>query len=143
MIRKLCILLLALPAMGFAQTPKNIVLTWIQPTNTSQWPICSATVTTMCADHLELSDVTVPASPVIVTSSIAPTATGYTYPVPSGNTYSTRLYSLVLVYKDDKGVTGRTVAATCGNTNTNPPCAVNSIPVSPPPNVTNFTGTVQ
>jgi hypothetical protein len=138
-MKKLSMLLasVCLCASAFAQTATSIVFTW---SNTdSSVPACSSSVTVNCLVGQTITDVTVAASPVVLSSSISPTATTYTTPLPAFTTTS-RAYTLVVNYKDANGKAQATAPAACGNGSA-APCSV-SVPlvVNPP---TGFTVTTQ
>lgn len=123
--------LFGIPA--FAQTSE--VLTW---TNTA--PACTATVTTSCGKTLTLSDVT-SLTPLVVSATILPTVATYTItPLPSAGVHN---YLLVVNGFDAVGNAVTSNGATCGTSNTPPPCAV----TVPPPFVlgppTGFKATAQ
>jgi hypothetical protein len=130
-------MLLCLSTSAFAQT-SNIVFTWGN-TNSSVHA-CSSTVTSACLVGQTITDTTIAASPVVISSSISPTATTYSTPLPAF-TGVTRTYTLVVNYKDASGKAQATSAASCGSGNTTAPCSV-SVPlvVNPP---TGFTATAQ
>lgn len=138
-MKKLFMLLasVCLSVSAIAQT-SNIVFTWAN-TNSSV-PACSSTVTTACLVGQTITDTTIASSPVVLSSSISPTATTYTSPLPAF-TGVTRTYTLVVNYKDATGKAQATAAASCGSGNTAAPCSV-SVPlvVNPP---TGFTATAQ
>lgn len=90
-----------------AQAASSIVFTWTN--NNSGLTTCSSTVTSACLVGHTITDTTVSASPVVLSSSISPTATTYTTPLPAF-TASTRTYSLVLNYKDASGAAQATTA---------------------------------
>ena len=129
-------MLLCLSTSAFAATPSNIVFTWAN--TDSSVPACSSTVTTACLVGQTITDTTVAASPVVLSSSISPTATTYTTPLPAF-TGVTRTYTLVVNYKDASGKAQVTAPASCATGNA--PCSV-SVPlvVNPP---TGFTATAQ
>jgi hypothetical protein len=128
------------PAQTAPAPTTQVALKWTLPA--SPWPQCTTSTTAACNDYFLVVDQTVASKPVTLNAanSLASTATTYTAAVPAGNVYATRLYALVLMFKDSSGaeVTGPT--ATCGSANTAPPCAVAVTPTTPP-NVTGFTGT--
>jgi hypothetical protein len=140
------IAILMLPcSAALAQSPSPtapaVNLTWTA--GSPAWTACSTTVTAACSWYYLVIDATVPSAPVTLTpaNTLAVTATSYTTPPYTNNAFGTRLYNLVLVYKDVTGATQMDVAATCGTTNTAPPCAVTGIPVVPPPSPTGLKGT--
>jgi ABC-type transport system involved in multi-copper enzyme maturation permease subunit len=101
--------LACLSSASLAQTPPSIAFSWTN--NNSGIPTCSGTVTSTCLVGHTLTDTTVSGSPVVLSSSISPTATTYTTPLPSFTT-TTRTYSLVVNYKDASGAAQATSAAT-------------------------------
>ena len=123
--------LFGIPA--FAQTSE--VLTW---TNTAA--ACTTTVTTSCGKTLTLSDVT-SLTPLVISSAILPTVSTYTItPLPSAGVHN---YLLVVNGFDAVGNAVTSAGATCGTSNTPPPCAI----TVPPPFVlgapTGFKATAQ
>lgn len=135
---KLTLLFVMALAVGAASAQTQIKTTW-----ESAWTPCSTSTSAACSDHQTLTDVTVSGAPVVISSTIPANVTTFTTPIPVPNLYPTRLYTLVVTYRDVNGMLHDTSAATCGSANTAPPCAVTTIPVSNPPSATNFTGTVQ
>lgn len=129
-----------------AQTPSPtapaVALTWTP--GSPAWTACSTTVTVACDSYYLVIDATVPSAPVTLTAAntLPLSATSYTTAPYTNNAYGTRLYNLVLVYKDVTGATQMAAAATCGSAGTAPPCAVTGLPVVPPPSPTGLTGTV-
>lgn len=137
-------LLMSLGASAQSPSPTApaVALTWTA--GSPAWTACSTTVTTVCSAYYLVIDATVPSAPVTLTAAntLAVTATSYTTPPYANNAYGTRLFNLVLVYKDVDGATQMDAAATCGSANTAPPCAVTNIPVVPPPSPAGLKGTV-
>lgn len=132
---------LAAVAQSPSPTAPAVGLTWTA--GSPAWTACSTTVTTACSWYYLVIDETVPSAPVTLTpvNTLAVTATSYTTPPYTNNAFATRLFNLVLVYKDVTGATQMGAAATCGTTNTAAPCAVTKIPVVPPPSPSGLTGT--
>jgi hypothetical protein len=111
-LKKLSAILLAVFLVSvptFAQAATSIVFTWTN--NNSSILACSSTVATACLVGQTLTDTTVSASPVVLSSAISPTATTYTTPLPAF-TAASRTYSLVLNYKDASGTAQATSAVT-------------------------------
>jgi hypothetical protein len=127
-MRYLLAALFALGTVAHAQT--KIVMTWTNP-NTGI-AVCSAAVTSACINNQVLTDTTVANSPVVVSSTIAPTAATYT--IATLPAAGSRTYSLVQNFLDFAGKAQTTAAAT--TTVTVPAPFV----VNPP---TGFTGVVQ
>ena len=94
---------------AFAQSPTSIVFTWTN--NDAGIPACSSTVTSSCLVGQTLTDTTVPSSPAVLSSSISPTASTFTTPLPAF-TSANRSYSLVVNYKDSAGAAQATSAVT-------------------------------
>jgi hypothetical protein len=128
-----------------AQCTTNCVigLTWGAPANIAAYPACSTTITVVCGTGYSLSH-TVQGSTVanIDSTTIPWNATTFSVPIPANNTASTWAFTLVTNYKDMTGATQIGSAATCGATNTPPPCAVSGIILAPPATPTGFSGTV-
>lgn len=111
-MKKLIFTLLAVVAASLpinAQPPSSIVFNWSNPN--SGFASCSSTVTTNCISGLTITDTTVSASPVVLSSTIAATAITYTTSLPPF-TAATRTYSLVYNYKDSSGAAQSSSAAT-------------------------------
>lgn len=113
----LATLVIGIPAFG--QTSE--VLSW-----TNVAPACTTTVTTACGKTLTLSDVT-SLTPLVISTAILPTVSTYTItPLPSSGVHN---YLLVVNGFDSVGNAVTSAGATCGTSNTPPPCAV----TVPPP----------
>lgn len=146
MRKMLCSLLLlltcSLPALAATPAPTTqVALTWGFASGAA-WSSCSSTVKAACNDYLLVYDNTVtPAVLLNTAGSLAPTATAYTAAVPSNNAYTSRSYTVVVMYKDIAGAEQTGPTSTCGSGNTAPPCAVTGLIPTAPPNVTGLTGT--
>jgi hypothetical protein len=121
-------------AAASAQSTYNVQLNWTN--NDASVAVCSSTVTKTCVKSRTLTDVTVSGTPVVLSSTIAPTATSFTTPSLTYTAQITRLYSLVTNYLDANGTAQTSSSATCGNSNSAPPCAVPIFIVLPPSNLT-------
>ena|SRR6185437_2459055 len=97
---------LSMPALA-AQS--SIVFTW--GNGNPGVPSCSSSVTKSCLVSDTITDTTVSGSPVVLSSTISPTATTYTTPLPKFTT-TKRTYTLVVNYKDENGAAQATSAAT-------------------------------
>jgi hypothetical protein len=95
----------------------------------TSWPACSTTVTTDCLSGFTLSDITNATKPVVISSTIAPTALTYTQ-TPAGAAGS-HTYSLVVNGKDQSG---NPAAST-------PVTSTATIPSNTPPPPVNFSVT--
>lgn len=109
-----------------SQPLTSVGFTWSSTNSaTNGWPNCSATVTTICVSGYTLSDITVPATPVVISASISATSISYTLtPLPTPvNGSIVHTYSLVT----------DGVGATAGSTaNSTPATASVSVPSSTP-----------
>jgi hypothetical protein len=88
-IRNLFLGLLLAAAPAFAQSYSKVVFTWTA--GSPLWPACSGTVTTSCTVGQTITDITVPATPVVISSTISATALTYTetpFPSPGVHTWS-------------------------------------------------------
>lgn len=105
------VLLAFLASTAEAQAASSIVFNW---TNTnSSVPACSSTVTSNCLVGQTLTDTTANS---VISSSISPAATTYTYTPATFPAPGTRNYSLVVNYKDGSGTAQVTSAATASVT---------------------------
>lgn len=94
-----------------AQTVTAIVWTWTNPAVNATYPTCSSTVTNSCLVGLALADTTNAASPIVITTAIAPNATTYTQ--TTNITIGTnRTYSMAMGYLDQNGVQQTTTPIT-------------------------------
>lgn len=119
---------------ALAQSTYAVQLSW---TNTDAGtPTCSTTVLNTCIKARTMTDVTVSATPVVLTSTILPAATSYTTPTLTYTTPITRLYTLVTSYINAAGTAEVTGNATCGTSGTTAPCSVPVFIVLPPSNLT-------
>ena len=112
-MKKLILAVMAFAALNFtaqAQTGPSIAWTWTNAPQNASFVACSTSVTSACLLNYTLTDTTVSASPVVVSSTIDPTASSYSQTVDIA--YGNRIYSLVLSYKDETGTTQTTGAAT-------------------------------
>jgi hypothetical protein len=135
----LALSIFSLTAHAATAAPSTAVnWTWLAPVN--PYPPCTTTVKVACNDYYVPADVT-PGGAFTISDHIAVTATSYTEKLPAGNAYTTRQFTLTLMYKDVSGAEQTGPVATCGSSNTPPPCTVSSIIPNPPPNVTGLTGT--
>ncbi|HTF72618.1 MAG TPA: hypothetical protein VK638_59120 [Edaphobacter sp.] len=98
-----------LGSTAHAQAATSIAFTWTN--NNNGLPNCSTSVTTACLVGQTLTDTTAASSPVVLSSTISPTATTFTTPLPAF-TAASRTYSLVVNYKDASGAAQATTAAT-------------------------------
>jgi hypothetical protein len=105
-----------------AQSLTNVTFNWTSTNSASSgWPNCSSSITTVCVSGYALADVTNSASPVVISSTIAATATSYVLtPLPSAGSHT---YALATV-----GV-GTTVGSIVTST---PATATTTIPGSAP-----------
>lgn len=120
-------LLIFFSSACFAQTG-SVNFTWTGNGNPNL-PACSSTVTNTCLTTFTISDITSLSSPVVISSSIAETATAYT--LASLPTPGDHVYSLIISGKDQGGGAISSTAVTAKVT-------VPAITLNPP---TGFSGT--
>jgi hypothetical protein len=101
------VLLTVFPA--WAQS--SLVFTWgPNQANAGIWPPCSRSVKKMCQTGYSLIDVTAASAPVVITSTIANSASTYTLvPLPSAGVH---IYNLVVTAKGSNGMTVYSAPAT-------------------------------
>lgn len=133
-IRLLILFAMCLAAGAASAQSYAIQLSW---TNTDTGnPACSGTVTKTCIKARTMTDVTVSTAPVVLSSTILPTATTYTTPTLTYTAQITRLYTLVTNYFDASGAAQVSGNATCAPSGTTAPCSVPVFIVLPPSNLT-------
>jgi hypothetical protein len=94
-----------------AWAQSSLVFTWgPNPANAGIWPPCSRSVKKMCRTGYSLTDVTAVSAPVVITSTIANSASTYTLiPLPSAGVH---IYNLVVNAKGSNGMTVYSAPAT-------------------------------
>ncbi len=108
---------------------QSVQFSWTGNGNTTL-AACSPTVTTFCLVGYQLSDITTPTAPVIISSTIALGATSYSLtPLPSIGSHTWGLYVLG---KDQAGnaiiSAPETVTATVPAITLNPPTGLTAVP---------------
>ena len=99
-MKKLAIFAMMLSSSAAFAQAGSVIFTWSGDGNTSL-PGCSATVTTACLTTFTLSDTTVAATPVVISSTIPYNVLTYTLtPLPAVGAHT---YSLMISGKDQSG----------------------------------------
>jgi hypothetical protein len=126
------ILLVALLAVGipaFGQT--EVQLSWVS--GNPGVPSCPATSPSACVSGYTISLITNPDAPVVLSSTISPTATSYTYTVPPLTAAGNEIFGIVANAYNSAGTAVTSSQAT----------TTVSVPAVPPNPPTGFTGSTE